>query len=74
MYLTGLMPSPFSILRAFFDRPYVIVALAFLGAFVVAYSTFGNFGLLARQRVQAMPLYLILVCSTARSEEEQSIS
>jgi hypothetical protein len=47
-----------SILR----RPYVAFAFFFVGMFVVAYSSISNFGLLARQRVQVLPVLLVLLC------------
>ena len=34
--------------------------LVFSVLFIVAYSSFANFGLLARQRVQLYPLFLVL--------------
>ena len=33
-------------------------------AFVYAFSTFGNFGILARERVQVLPMVLALLCLT----------
>jgi hypothetical protein len=36
----------------------------YLLGFVVAFSQFGNFGILARQRVQALPLLLVLLSMT----------
>ena len=41
--------------------PYVAFSLGFVLAFVYAFSSFGNFGILARQRVQALPLLLVLL-------------
>jgi hypothetical protein len=41
-------------------RPYVILALVYVGLFVVAFSSFPNFGLLARERTQVLPFYLVL--------------
>jgi hypothetical protein len=42
-------------------QPYVGLALAFVGLFVLAFSGIGNFGILARQRVQALPFLLVLL-------------
>jgi hypothetical protein len=42
-------------------QPYVVFALVYVGLFVVAFSAFPNFGLLARQRVQVLPLLLVLL-------------
>lgn len=41
--------------------PYVAFAMLYTAGFVVAYSSVANFGLLARQRVQVWPLYLVLL-------------
>ena len=49
-------------LRSFRRWPYVAFAFAFTGLFVIAFSSVANFGLLARERVQLLPLYLVLLC------------
>jgi hypothetical protein len=41
-------------------QPYVASALAFTGLFVAANAGVSNFGILARQRAQLLPFYLIL--------------
>ncbi|CCG01316.1 hypothetical protein [Blastococcus saxobsidens] len=43
-------------------RPFVVLCLAYTVAFVYVFSTFGNFGILARQRVLAYPFVLALLC------------
>jgi hypothetical protein len=40
-------------------QPYVGAALVFTAVFIVAFSSLGNFGLLARQRIQVYPFYLV---------------
>ena len=50
-----------SIGRLAFRRPIVIFALVYIVMFTVAFSNIGNFGILARQRTQALPLIVILV-------------
>jgi hypothetical protein len=47
--------------RSLRRRPYVAFCFVYSGLFVVAYSSFANFGLLARQRVQLYPLFLVLL-------------
>jgi hypothetical protein len=47
--------------RSLRRRPYVVFCFVYSGLFVVAYSSFANFGLLARQRVQLYPLFLVLL-------------
>jgi hypothetical protein len=52
--------------------PYVAFSIAYLLAFVIAFSAFANFGILARQRVQALPLLLVLIAlphATARTAD-----
>jgi hypothetical protein len=48
-------------MRCLRSRPYVMFCLAFTVLFLVAYSSFANFGLLARERVQLYPLFLVLI-------------
>ena len=43
-------------------NPYVLACLAYAVFFVVAFSAFGNFGILVRQRVQLFPFVLVLLC------------
>ena len=42
-------------------RPIVIFSLVYIVMFTVAFSNIGNFGILARQRTQALPLIVLLV-------------
>ena len=42
-------------------QPYMIFVLAFTLAFVFAFSSFNNFGLLARERSQVMPYFVALL-------------
>ena len=42
-------------------QPYVAFAIAYGLMFVVAFSSVANFGLLARERVQLLPLFLVLL-------------
>ena len=42
-------------------QPYVAFAIAYTGLFVVAFSSVANFGLLARERTQLLPLFLVLL-------------
>jgi hypothetical protein len=53
-------------------QPYVAYAVAFTAMFVVAFSSFANFGLLARERVQLFPLYLVLLSVPPRSWRRRS--
>lgn len=42
-------------------RAYAVVAAVYLVAFVIAFSSLGNFGLLVRERIQALPLMFVLL-------------
>lgn len=42
-------------------RPYLLLALLFVAMFIVAFSHVGNFGILARQRVQLLPFVAVLL-------------
>jgi hypothetical protein len=55
--------------RALWENPYVTYAFVYSALFVVAFSNFANFGILARQRVQLLPLFLVLLAMPADREE-----
>lgn len=42
-------------------QPYLIFCLAYMLVFVYAFSNFGNFGILTRQRVQVLPFLLVFL-------------
>lgn len=48
--------------RLIWARSYLLFATAYSLMFVVAFSSFNNFGLLTRQRVQLLPVLLALLC------------
>jgi hypothetical protein len=66
------LPWAMAALRSWRRQPYVVFALAYVGMFVVAFSTVANFGLLARQRVQLLPMYLVLFSIPPRKEAEMA--
>jgi hypothetical protein len=47
-----------SVMRA---SPYVTFAVVYVAGFIWAFSGFGNFGILARQRVLMLPFFLVLL-------------
>lgn len=49
-------------LRRVRESPYVAFALVYAGLFTIAFSGIANFGLLVRQRVQLLPLLVLLFC------------
>jgi hypothetical protein len=55
------IPWGLAALKSIRRQPYVAFAAVYTGIFIFAYSSFSNFGLLARQRVQLMPLYFVLL-------------
>ena len=48
--------------RALRREPYIAYCLGITLTFVYAFSSFSNFGILARQRCQVMPFFLALIC------------
>ncbi len=52
-------------------NPYVVFALVYTSAFIVAFAAFGNFGILARQRVLMLPFFLVLLALPLRRKNER---
>ena len=48
-------------------QPFVMFCAVYVGGAIVAFSAFANFGLLDRERVQILPLYLVLLCVPSRA-------
>jgi hypothetical protein len=48
---------------------YIVFAVVYASAFIVAFSGFSNFGILARQRVLMLPLFLVLLALPTLDEE-----
>ena len=42
-------------------QPYVVFAIVYVAEFIFAFSALANFGLLARERAQMLPLFLVLL-------------
>lgn len=51
-----------SIPRAMRRTPYVAYSVGIMLTFIYAFSSFSNFGILARQRCQVLPFFLVLLC------------
>jgi len=51
--------------RAVLDTPYVILCGCYAVLFVYGFSSFANYGILVRQRVQVLPFLLVLLCLPA---------
>ena len=52
--------------RTLARSPYVLFAIVFAGLFVFGFSSIGNFGILARQRTQALPFVLVALAIPLR--------
>jgi hypothetical protein len=66
------LPWVWSAIKSVRRQPFVGLALVFTAVFVIAFASFPNFGLLARERVQVLPFFLILLSiPTDRSEEAE---
>jgi len=52
-------------------QPYVAMAIAYIGVFVLGFSSIANFGILARQRVQVLPFLFILLAIPPREGGEE---
>ena len=48
-------------------NPYLVFAVVYALAFILAFSGFANFGILARQRVLMVPFFLVLLARRLRS-------
>jgi hypothetical protein len=57
----GVVRRSGTILRASRDHPYLMYCLGALLVFIIAFSGFSNFGILARQRTVIQPLFLVFI-------------
>ena len=55
------------------SNPYVLYAAVFSLIFIIAFASFPNFGLLARQRVQLFPLLFVLFCIPPGGKDEREL-
>jgi hypothetical protein len=65
------LPWVVSALKSFPQRPYVAFAASYAALFIVAFSSIGNFGILTRQRVQLLPLFLVLLCVPPKRAKDE---
>jgi hypothetical protein len=56
--LRRLARLPLALLR----RPYVAFAVVYTCAFIYAFSSLVNFGILARERSQLLPMLFVMLC------------
>jgi len=55
------LPWIFAALGSMRRQPYLALCAVFTGIFIIGFSAVANFGLLARERVQLLPFYLVLL-------------
>jgi hypothetical protein len=55
--------------REMFRTPYLTFAAVYSLAFITAFASFGNFGILARQRSQLFPLVMVLLAFQLRKDD-----
>ena len=53
-------------------NPYVVFSVTYVVAFIVAFSSFANFGILARQRVLMLPFFLVLLALPAADRHHEN--
>ena len=64
------IPWALAALRSIRRQPYVALAITYSAMFIVAFSSFANFGNLVRQRVQVLPFVLLLLCIPPRRRDQ----
>jgi hypothetical protein len=55
-------------------NPWLVFAVVYTLAFVIAFSGFSNFGILARQRVLMIPFFLVLLALPRPLPKEKKIT
>ncbi|TMK18682.1 MAG: hypothetical protein E6G68_06830 [Actinobacteria bacterium] len=78
MVLLGLtcfrIRSVYASFRSARKEPFLLLCFVYLGLFVVAFSTFANFGLLARERSQALPFLFVLLAVDHRRNRDRDLA
>jgi len=57
-------------IRSMRRQPFVAFALVYVAVFTFAFSSVANFGILPRERVQVLPMFLVLLSSPPAKHEE----
>jgi hypothetical protein len=70
LLLLSLLRIPWGLaaLRSVRRQPMVAMAIVYTGLFIFAFSSFANFGLMNRQRVQVIPIFLMLLSIPPRKK------
>jgi hypothetical protein len=69
-----LAPRMIGGLRRVRNNPFIVFSMVYVIGFVIAFSTVFNLGILARQRAQVVPLFLVVLVGlgwTGRSRLDQ---
>ena len=53
------------------EKPYLLMCFFYTGGFVIGFSAILNLGLLARQRVQVLPMFFVLIAGLAWDETKK---
>ena len=61
-------------IRLMRPRPYIAQVVVYSAAFIYAYSSLANFGLLNRERIQLLPLLFVLFALPQSKEKKPSLS
>ncbi len=74
--LIGLvrLPHLLGVVQGFRKRPLIGFTLAYIAAFCFAFSSFANFGLLARQRSQVLPFLLLMLLLPRRARTAPTLA
>jgi len=65
------LPTMWRNKRRLREKPYLMMAFFYTGGFIVGFSAILNLGLLARQRVQVLPLFFVLIAGLAWDETKK---
>lgn len=57
-----------------FRRPYVVFAVLYTFAFIYAFSSLVNFGILARERSQLLPVLFVILCIPKRAASPEPVA
>jgi hypothetical protein len=65
------LPAMWRNKRRLREKPYLLVAFFYTGGFIIGFSAILNLGLLARQRVQVLPMLFALIAGLAWDETKK---
>jgi hypothetical protein len=65
------LPAMWRNKRRLREKPYLLMAFFYTGGFIIGFSAILNLGLLARQRVQVLPMLFVLIAGLAWDETKK---